>query len=839
MGVAVVVSIDLTIQSARKGFRISAETVAGRATHHVVGGAQGLPEELFRTLKVDAGVAEAAPIVEGVASSPALPGLSLRVVGVDPFSEGPFRPFVAGAAEGVPAGAAEGTPEGGSSAFDVSSLMTTHLGVVLAAGTAADAGVGLGDDLPLQTGGRSVEARVVGLLAPEGPDASAGLRDMLIFDIASAQELLGQFGRLDRIDLRLPEGPEGEAVLGRISAFLPPDARVEPTGTRAQVLSDMIAAFDMNLTALSLLALVFGMFLIYNAQTFSVVQRRELLGSLRALGVTRKEVLVGVVRESIWIGIAGSALGVGLGVLLGRGLVRMVTRTINDLYFVLSVDALSVPPEALIKGLVLGLGATVLASLPPALEASSSPPRVAQTRSFVEGQARRGAPKAALIGVGLSVLGGLLLALPTRSVVASFGGLFLIVLGMALMTPLGTIVLIGWFRPLVARLGGVLGTMAARGVVTSLSRTAPAIASLVVAVSVTVGLGIMIQSFRGTLVRWLETTLQADVYVSVPSSQAARMGGELPEGVVVAFTSHPDVVGANTYRSAEVPLAEGGTVRLMALELARQGEKAFDFAEGGAPQAFEIFRGDRGVLVSEPYAYRHEVGVGDVLTLATPLGHQEFIIGGVFFDYGSEAGIVMMNRPTYDQYFDDSSVNSLGLFVAESVDAAALARELESFVPEGVTVSIRTNQALRRGSLEIFDRTFQVTSVLRLLAFVVAFVGILSALMALEMERSRELGVLRATGMVPGQVWQLVTTQTGLMGLVSGIMAIPVGLVLAVVMIFVVNKRSFGWTLQMEVGPGVLVQAISLAVLGAVIAGLYPAWRMSRTSPAEALRGQG
>jgi putative ABC transport system permease protein len=276
----------------------------------------------------------------------------------------------------------------------------------------------------------------------------------------------------------------------------------------------------------------------------------------------------------------------------------------------------------------------------------------------------------------------------------------------------------------------------------------------------------------------------------------------------------------------------------VALDLDPRGEAAFDFKEGDAGRAFAAFRQEGGVIVSEPLSYRRGLEVGDTLTLPTPRGDQGFPVVGVFFDYGSEQGVAMMSRATYDRYHDDPGVTSLGFFLEPGTDAEAVVRDLEARVPAGLTVSVRTNRALRQGSLEVFDRTFQVTAVLRLLAFVVAFVGVLSALMALELERSRELGVLRANGLTPGQVWHLVTTQTGLMGVVSGILAIPMGLVLAAVMIFVVNKRSFGWTLRMEVGPDVVLQAVALALVGALLAGLYPAWRMSRTSPAEALRGE-
>ena len=825
LGVAVVVAMELAIQSSREAFRVSTETVAGRATHAVTASVGGVNDDLLVRLRVDWGVRPAAPVVEGVASSPAYPGRALRVLGVDPFSEGPFRPYLAGGETGV----------------DVSTLLTVPGGVVLSAGNAREAGLTPGDTLQIQVDGRVWRLPVVGVLDPADRLARVGLRDLLVLDVASAQEVLGQVGTLTRIDLRLPEGGEGDRALARLRERLPEDVRVEATGTRTAALAGMIRAFDLNLTALSLLALVFGMFLIYNAMTFSVVQRRELLGGMRALGVTRREVLAGILREAVWIGAAGSAAGLVVGAALGRGLVSMVTRTINDLYFVVSVEGLALPPGVLVKGGLLGVGATVLAAFPPALEAAGVSPRVAQLRSAVEAGARRAVPRAAAAGAVLFAAGAGLLALPVgrpgAALTVSFAALFLVILGMALMVPLGTVALVTAARPALARGGGILGTMAARGVVTALSRTAPAVASLVVAVSVTVGLGIMIQSFRGTLVRWLDGTLQADVYVSLPSVQASRAAGTLDPRVVDALTGYPGLAGWSSYRGVELA-DDVGPFRLVALELDPRGEGSFDFREGGGDAAFRAFRQQGAVIVSEPFAYRRGVHVGDTVTVPTDLGPGRFPVAGVFYDYATDQGVVMMARATYARGFRDEGVTSLGLFLPPGADAGEAVTALTARLTGDQAVVIRTNAALRQGSLEVFDRTFQVTAVLRLLAFVVAFVGVLSALMALELERGRELGVLRANGLTPGQVWRLVTTQTGVMGAVAGVLAVPVGLVLAWVMIYVVNKRSFGWTLEMEVGAGVLVQAVLLALVGAVLAGLYPAWRMSRTSPAAALRGE-
>ncbi len=821
LGVAVVLSIDLAIQSARTGFRISAETVSGRATHMVASDVGFVDESILARLRIDVDVPASAPVVEGYATSGRLPGRALRILGIDPFSEGPFRPYVAGGPTGI----------------DVSTLITTRRGVVLASGLAASGGLAVGDSLAVTVEGQGWTLPVVEVIEPPDDLARAGLADVLLMDIAGAQEVLRSTGRLTRIDLRIDDDAEGAALLAAVEAALPEGVNVQSVGTRSETMSGMIAAFDVNLTALSLLALIFGMFLIYNAVTFSVVQRRQILGRLRALGVTRAEIVRMILAEALWIGAVGAVLGTVAGLFLARGLVGMVAQTINDLYFAVSVQGIDLEPLLLAKGWVLGIGATLLAALPPALEAAGANPRMAALRSVVEGRARRMVPKAALLGAVLCVVGALLLLIPTRSLAVSFTALFFIITGLAFATPAGTLLLVAAVRPLIGRIGGTLGLIAARGVGSSLSRTAPAVAALVVAVSVTVGLGVMIQSFRGTLVQWLDGTLRADVYVSLPGPGASRATGTIWPDLVDDFVAHPQVSGYSTYRGIDL-VREGDAFRLVALELDPRGEGAFDFLGGSPDEIMARFRAGEGVIASEPYAFGRGLDVGDPVTLTTDQGPRDLPILGVFYDYGSEQGAVMMTRSLYDSLFDDPGITSLGLFLTDGADSEVVVGELLAAVAPGRAVIARTNDSLRSASLEVFDRTFQVTAVLRLLAFVVAFVGVLSALAALQLERARELGLLRAAGMTPRQLGGLVVTQTGLMGLAAGVLAVPMGIALSIVMIFVVNKRSFGWTLNMEIGPEVLLQAVALALVGALLAGVYPAWKMSRTSPALALRGE-
>jgi putative ABC transport system permease protein len=828
LGVAVVVSIGLANASARRAFTLSSEAVTGRATHQVVGGPERIPDAAFRRLELEGGIEKAAPVVEGWVAVPATPGRparTLHLLGVDPFSESPFRSYLGGAAGGS---------RQGQASVDLGPLLTRPGACVLAVGTARELGLRPGDAFSVRAEGAERRLVLAGTLEPEDANTRRAIADLLVMDIASAQEILNRIGRIDRIDLIVDEGAAGRRQLARAATALPPGAQILPASGRTRTTEEMTRAFRLNLTALSMLALVCGAFLIYNTMTFSVVQRRQWIGTLRALGVSRREIFGLVLGEALAVAVLGTGIGLGAGVLLGRGLVRLVTQTINDLYFVVSVRELAVPASTLALGALLGLGATLLAALVPAIEATQAPPRAALLRSTLEARLRRSLPRTAALGAGLLAAGGALL-LP-RNLAVSFAGLFAVILGCALLAPVATVLLMLLLRRPLGSLLGVLGRMAAGGVVASLSRTAVAIAALVIAVSVTVGIGVMIDSFRQTVVRWLAMTLQSDVYVSAPSRAGGLSGGALDPEVARRAMALPGVAGGHTIRRVAIP-APSGPVRLVVMGGdPRSIEKIYEFKEGRPATAWPAFRSGDAVLVSEPYASRTGVGAGSAVRLRTAQGDRDFRVMGVFYDYASDQGVVLMSRPTYLRHWNDPAVSGFALDLAPGADPDRVVERLRATIGAERALSIQSNRSLKKISLEIFDRTFLITSVLRLLAGLVAFIGVLSSLMALQLERARELGVLRANGMTPGQVWQLVTSQTGLMGLAAGLLSLPVGLTLAAVMIYVINRRSFGWTIRMELSPEVLLQALLLALAAALLAGLYPAYKMARTSPALALR---
>jgi len=819
LGVAVVSAVDLANQAAQRAFQIAAETVAGRATHQVVGGPLGLPDELYRVIRVDRRFRACAPVVSGQLQLTGKNATTFQLIGLDPFAEPPIRAF--------------------SSHFTdprlLADLLTKPDSVLMLRQTARELGLQRGDSFAVEVGGVRRLLTLAGFL--EAPDelTRLGLASLLVTDIATAQELLGSLGRLTRIDLILPEGEAGEGTLRELRSALPPGATIVPAGSHAGALERMTRAFRLNLTALSLLALVVGMFLIYNTMTFSVIRRRRLIGMLRALGVSRREVFALILSEALLVGLAGTALGLVCGHLLGVELTRLVTRTINDLYFVMEVRRVPLLPASLAKGALLGVVATLAAACPAALEATGAPPRAVLSRSTIEARRRKMVPVAAVFGLLLMLCGAGLLCYEGGGIPGGFAGLFSIIIGYALVIPGAVVLLAGGLRPVMAACFGIVGKMGARGVVVSLSRTGVATAALVVAVAAGIGVAVMVGGFRLTVQNWLENWLQADVYVRSADSAGGRYHPSLDPALVSRLSHLPGAASFSLTRRGRIEGTEGGT-EVLAIDVPEATFLRYPFKEGGRQGAWPGFSRGESVLVSEPYSYRHHhLRPGDRVILRTDRGERSFPVSGVIYDYGSDTGIVIMSRAGYLRNFDDPAVDGMSFYARSGVTPGELERQIRAR-GGGKRLTVISNSELRKATVAIFDRTFAITGVLRILTMVVAFVGILSALMAMQVERARELAVLRAVGLTPAQVWGVVCGETALIGLIAGLLSFPLGILEAWVLVYVVNLRSFGWTMQFSIDPAYLVEALVLSVSAAVLAGIYPSLLIARSSPAAALQ---
>jgi putative ABC transport system permease protein len=830
LGVAMVIAIDLANGSAARAFELSTETVAGRATHQIVGSGAGLDEAVYRRLKVELGVREAAPVVESYAIAVELDQQPLRVLGVDAFAEAPFRSYL-------------GQGNAPLRQNDLTDFFVRPDALLIGQETAARYGLRLGDALTLRAGDARRTMRIAGILNPADERSRRALDGLAIVDISTAQELFNMAGRLSHIDLIADERTEaGRALLDRIRAILPPGAAIVKPSARSQSVESLTDAFRLNLTALSLLALVVGMFLIYNTITFSVVQRRPIIGTLRCLGVTQAEVFRQVLLETLLLGAIGGVLGIGLGILLGRGAVGLVSQTINDLYYTVNVRSVDVDPWTLAKGFGLGLAASLLAALAPAYEATSIPPITALRRSAGEQRVRWLLPRVALAGLVMLAVGAAMLLL-SLALVVNLGGIFFVLIGLALASPMATIGLMGALQPLLDRLAGLVGRLSARGVVNAISRTAIAIASLMVAVSVIIGLQSMINSFRTTVESWLDTSLTADVYIAPPATGINASNATIAPSVVADFEALPDVSDVTRFRRVSVDFrtadAEYRPASLLAIRSNRErSARTFVWTLRPADGLWASMAGQDEVQVSEPFANKYGITPqNNRLLLRTDQGERAFQVVAVYYDYASDAGVIVMRHETYRRYWQDAQISSLALYVnpAQVSDLGAFVDQLRRRFA-GRDLVISANRELRADALAIFERTFTITGALNLLATVVAFIGVLSALMALQIERTRELGMLRANGMTLRQLWRMTLLETGLMGGTAGLLAMPTGFLLALILVYIINLRSFGWTIRLDLQWETFAQAMVVAVVSALLAAIYPMLRLGRLEIARAVR---
>jgi putative ABC transport system permease protein len=346
----------------------------------------------------------------------------------------------------------------------------------------------------------------------------------------------------------------------------------------------------------------------------------------------------------------------------------------------------------------------------------------------------------------------------------------------------------------------------------------------------------MIDSFKNTVSIWLEETLQGDIYITPPLNTAAQLSGTISKEALDAIYQQKGSIRIDRMRSIQAEL-ETGPIQLVATDNPDIGNERI-FTQLSVPQeqmTDALRRG--GIIITEPLAVRLNITEpGMNIRLLTADGWRDFPVEGIFLDYSSSEGSMVIWQDVYTTFWKDQAVSALALRLPEGMDPDSQIAVLRESLKDKQQLLIRANKTLRADVMEVFNRTFAITAALRLQAIVVAFIGILSALFLLQIEKQREIGILRAIGLTGKELWRLVAAETGLMGLAAGILALPTGYILSLILIYVINKRSFGWTIQMQVEPDVFIQAILVSVLAALLAGVYPAFRLSRMEAADAIR---
>lgn len=823
-GVALIVSVDIANQSASRSFVLSKELLSTKSTHHILGSYSDFDEQIYQDLRLKLGVRDLVPIVEDYVNIPELGGRAVKLLGTDFFADLLFYDDRQSALSNI-------------AQHDLTELIAKPGTALISSQLSQSAGIEPGDQLKVTHGSKTLSIKIIGILNSTNDELSKSIGGLLLTDISTAQELLGKIGVISQIDLLIDEeNPRGIEKLNLIRDYLPSGVEIKSKNLLLGSAKNLTRSFELNLLALSLLALFVGVFLIYNIVSFSVIQRRSIIGTLRSIGATRSQIFKMIIFEALAIGIVGSLIGILGGIFLGRSLVALVTRSINDLYFTLTVTNLTVSPETLIKGFVAGILAVLIAAIVPAFEASRFRPINVLRRSTLESFFAKSLRLLGLIGLLLIALGYILIVVSTKSLVLSLISVFLILLGASLLVPLCTAFLMRLFSLVLTPLG-LIGQMSPRNIIRSTSRTAVAIASLTVALSVILSVSIMIGSFRSTVVNWLDSALTADIFISMDSPNISSQVG-VPSEIIEQVKIYAEVDRVATVRRILYDSPEYGLFNLVAVteDLAVENRE-FIWRDSQNSIIWDKMQ-TNSILISESFAYKNAIDPGDgtVVTFQTDRGPKDFEVAGIYYDYGSQAGVVLISDELYRTLWDDDKITSIGLYVSSTKDIEATTELLRSGLSNYSNLVIRSNESLKNSAIKTFDRTFTVTSALRLLIAIVAFISVLSSLMALQLERGHEFSVYRALGMTVSQLRKMLFLENGLIGLASGLFSIPVGLALSFILIYVINLRSFGWTLNFTLEPQYFIEAVGIAIVASIAAGLYPAYLLGKEDVGKLIR---
>jgi putative ABC transport system permease protein len=797
LGVAVVIAIELAGTAAAGSFRASLESLAGDADLEI-SAIGGVREEVLGELVRLPYPLEFTPRLEG-ASRVEPAGTPVTVVGLDLIAEG-------SRADGF-----GGTPE------DVTGENAIW--------TSPMPGAKPGATMRLSINGRTQEYRVRGVLRDTSQER------IVLMDIGQAQVALDKVGLVDRIEVRFPEGGRVEDWQSLLKTALPDDATVSPAGAGTDEHRKMLAAFRWNLRMLSYISLIVGAFLIYNTISVSVVRRRTEIGIFRALGATRFEVLGAFLVEAAIIGTAGALLGVALGRLMSEGAVKLLASTVDALYVSSTPAPIALTPAILVLALTIGVLVSLTSAFAPALEAARVSPAEAMSSGAREHKTRvrmfRDVVVATVLAVGAAAASQMQPV--DRRPVFGYVAALLLIAASAMATPALVAAASRLWRSGIRAVLGVEAMLAARSLAASLNRTSVLAGALSTAVAMMAAVGIMVGSFRETVAVWLHQQLRADLYIRPFGGR----GAVLPPDFAQALEAVPGVAAVEPFRVYDISfnglpaLLGAGPTRIVQ----RFGKTRFLPGQNRTEILDRLARGDY-VIVSEPFASKHRVKAGDTITLPLGGGLHRFAVLGVYYDYSNERGYVIMDRDVLLKYLPDQASTSVAVYIAEGVDPARVRTAVDRAAAQ-YSVIIHSNRTLRMEALRIFDRTFAITYALEAVAVAVAVMGIAGALLALVMDRRREFGVLRFLGAATGQIRRLILFEAGLLGLLANLIGFVLGALLSLILIFVINKQSFGWTIQFHWPVGLLLGGLTLVYVATVMAGLYPARIAVRLNPIE------
>jgi putative ABC transport system permease protein len=781
LGVALGSSVYLVNTSALNEFGLATKRLVGEADMVIRGPREGFTEQVFVDLARNPSISALSPVLE---LEVALAGRddTLKVLGLDPFQAAALQPGLIG--------------EIGDGVFQLFAAD----GIYLSSAAAQALKLHRGDPLPVTVGSSAKTLRVLGIL-PEG----AYPQPLGLMDIASAQWTFNAVGSLNRIDLRLVPGTDVDALRHDLAEALPPGVlAIAPQVERDRAVS-VTRAYRVNLNMLALVALFTGAFLVFSTQSLSVLRRRRSLALLRALGATQSQLRRALLGEGLALGVVGSLIGVILGVLIAAAILKFLTSDLGNGQLRTVGASLRAAPLQLLAFFAIGILVAGVGAWVPARNAARQPP--ARALKGGDGDYQSAARVSWRTGLGLLLLGTALAWLPPIGGLPVFGytAVAALLLGAVLLVPAVTLKGLG-LAPRTHRV--VLDTAVAQ-LRENVSLSALSLASIIVSFSLMVAMAIMIHSFRVSFDHWLGKLLPADLQLREPFGNDTAFWSSADQAKLAAI---PGISRIEFRRTRQLLL---DPKRAPVTLIARGASDAQTAAELPLVQSAKLLLGPNpSAWISEALQDLYGYKVGEAIAVPLAGRMQPFTVAGVWRDYARLSGSIVISRQAYQAATGDTGANEGSMWLEPGVEPASTEKLLRSSLNNGDAVEITTTAALHERSLQIFDRAFAITYALEVIAVIIGLTGVSFAASSTALARRAEFGMLRHIGMLRRQIIGMLADEGILTSIFGVIYGLALGVALSLVLVYVINRQSFNWSIDLSV-PAPLLALLSLALISA------------------------
>ena len=820
LGVAVFVGMHAANQSVLFAFSRTVDRIAGKTELQVTAGETGFPEATLDQVQAAPTVRVAVPVIEAVVD-PKLRGQgNLLVLGIDMTGDRRLRDY---------------DLDSGDEAVidDPLVFLAQPDSIIVSKAFAEKNGLAVGRRLMLGTVEGDKPFTIRGIMKASGLTSAFG-GSLAIMDVYAAQKMFGRGRTFDRIDLAVQPGHTiAEAELD-LRTRLGAGFQIDPPSGRGQQFEAMLAAYEMMVNISSAFALFIGMFIIYNAFSIAVTQRRSEIGILRALGATRRQIRSLFLGESVVMGLVGSAGGVLFGLAIAQAIAASIGGLITDVYGVAQhTDEIARSPALLVLAMAIGVGTSVVGAAIPARSAA----RVDPVQALQKGRYQ-------VLSAGenrVRVVLALVLGVVSIACLAAAGPRPLFYVGFALamavallLTPLLALGLSRAIRPLLKWMRPVEGSLAADSLIQAPRRTSASVAALMLSLALVVGFAGMARASYDSIIDWMNTALNPDLFVA-PSQNIVTRTMRFPPQMGEAIAAVPGVARVQRVRDARI-VFRNTPVMVVAADVASLAQTARRApVAGDADEMYRKAAAGEGLMVSDNLAQLQHLTLGETIEVAAPAGTIRLPIVGIVVDYSDQQGTILMDRQLFIRYWRDDTVNIFRVYVSPNAAVSDVRqRILDRFAGER-QVFVLTNGELRQYILKITDQWFGLTSVQIAVAVLVAILGIVNTLTVSITDRRRELGVLQAVGGLHGQIRRTIWIEALSIAVVGLILGYALGALDLYYVLQIVHHDIAGMRLDYEFPVTTVLALVPVMLAAAFVAAVWPAESAVRGSLVEAL----